>query len=287
MNIPAISQAKDVTRSSFTASWSAVTGATKYYIDVATDLLFNQFVSGYQYKSVSATSDSVTGLADLTHYYCRVRAANADDTDVSGYSYVVEVITGMSVSGISVEFGNLTADVFSVSGMTIEVSTEYNFQLALRDSAGIAVNSAECVVARDGWSWKGAWDPNVDPSPVNPNNGDYYTISAAGYSSVTGETEEFTPVDIIVYISAAWHIKKRRHVYSDAGGVANLFIDYNVANKLIVIKSGYQNEHQYIYRIAGEHVEDITMYPIVPIVHTPRGHCVSAAPGDRGNTIYL
>lgn len=283
MDIPKIYKPSAISKTSFTANWQAVTGATKYYLDVATDAAFTTFVAGYNAKEVATNYDSVTGLTDLTHYYYRVKAANADDTDVSELSYTMEAVTGFFVAGVAIEFGNLVADLFNVQGITIEVSTDFNFQAIIRDAQGNKINSVKCLIIQDAWTDKGQWNPNTDPDPAAPAEGDFYTISATGENDITGETEEFTTVDLLVYLDATWQIKKRRHVYTDTSGVANLNIDYLVDNLLQVSKSGYQVEKQTLNYVSGEHQYDLIMYPVISVVHTSKGNAVSYQPSDRTN----
>lgn len=60
---------------SFTATWSAVTGATDYRIDVSTNSSFTAILPSYNNVSSSAlTSLAVNGLNPFTTYYFRVRA---------------------------------------------------------------------------------------------------------------------------------------------------------------------------------------------------------------------
>jgi len=59
---PTVSEAAGISTSGFVANWSAASGATKYYLDVATDTGFTTYVSGFQNLDVStAVSKSVTG----------------------------------------------------------------------------------------------------------------------------------------------------------------------------------------------------------------------------------
>jgi hypothetical protein len=74
---PVSSPATLITRDSFTANWNDVTGALGYYLDVATDIGFVSFVSGFNNKDVGDVLDySVTGLSEDTDYYYRIRAYN-------------------------------------------------------------------------------------------------------------------------------------------------------------------------------------------------------------------
>jgi hypothetical protein len=81
-----------VTSSSFTANWTAVSGATGYRLDVSTSNSFRRYVSGYQNLDVgNVTSWSVSGLRAHKAYYYRVRAYNASIT--SANSNVIKVTT--------------------------------------------------------------------------------------------------------------------------------------------------------------------------------------------------
>src|SRR5262249_13310093 len=81
---PAIGAASAIVGTSFTATWTLATGGTAYYLDVSTDSGFATFVSGYQNLALGYTaSRSVTGLANATTYYYRVRASNGAGTSVS------------------------------------------------------------------------------------------------------------------------------------------------------------------------------------------------------------
>lgn len=77
-----------ITATSFTANWSAATGAASYRLDVSNVSNFASFVSGYNDLTVAGTSLNITGQAMNVNYYYRVRAVNA-----SGASANSSVIT--------------------------------------------------------------------------------------------------------------------------------------------------------------------------------------------------
>ena len=99
---PVLSAATNVLDNSFTVNWVAVAGATGYRLDVSTVSNFATFVTGYEDKTVSGTSTSVTGLAMNTPYYYRVRAVNAGGT--SENSNAIDQITAYSFP--LVDYGN-------------------------------------------------------------------------------------------------------------------------------------------------------------------------------------
>lgn len=89
---PVATAATSVTSSSFTAHWNASAGATGYRLDVSTSPIFASFVTGFNNLDVSnVLSYAVSGLADDTTYYYRVRAYNTGGT--SGNSNTINLTT--------------------------------------------------------------------------------------------------------------------------------------------------------------------------------------------------
>ena len=95
---PTVSEATGITTSGFTANWSASAGATKYYLDVATDSGFTTFVPGFENLDVlTAVSKSVTGtFTPGQSVFYRVRASNSNGTSVNSATQEV-VITSAPV----------------------------------------------------------------------------------------------------------------------------------------------------------------------------------------------
>jgi hypothetical protein len=86
MPTPAAPQAlkgTNVTANSFTANWTAVSGATGYRLDVSTTATFVPYLPGYENLDVHTTSRNVTGLAPNTNYYYRLRAYNGNGTSLN------------------------------------------------------------------------------------------------------------------------------------------------------------------------------------------------------------
>jgi hypothetical protein len=88
------------TRSSFIASWSAVSDAMGYQLDVSTSSSFSSYVDGYHDLDVGkATGRAVTGLNPGTTYYYRVRAYDA--IGLGRYSDVITVRT-VATTGLTI-----------------------------------------------------------------------------------------------------------------------------------------------------------------------------------------
>ncbi len=129
---PVVSAATQVTAAGFTANWGAVSTATGYLLDVATDIGFTSFVPGYSNLPVSGTSRALAGLTSASTYYYRLRAVNG--SDVSAYSSTMMAATvpqapTANAAG-SVDGSSFVASWSSSAGATgyrLDVATDYGF----------------------------------------------------------------------------------------------------------------------------------------------------------------
>ncbi|HEU5291428.1 MAG TPA: T9SS type A sorting domain-containing protein [Cyclobacteriaceae bacterium] len=79
-----------VSATGFSANWNPVPGVIGYQLDVSTNN-FSTFLTGYNSKNLTGTTESISGLAASTAYQYRVRYVNA--TGVSGNSNVINLVT--------------------------------------------------------------------------------------------------------------------------------------------------------------------------------------------------
>ncbi len=95
--VPLVSDALHVYGDYFYVNWIGVTGASTYYVDVATDQNFSSIIPDYNNKEVAINGMfSVDGLNINTDYYVRMRAANSNGT--SGNSVAKKFTTrGMNM----------------------------------------------------------------------------------------------------------------------------------------------------------------------------------------------
>lgn len=91
LGAPIAKQATDITSSGFIANWSRVYKAESYLLDVATDIDFTSFLSGYKSKAVSNLNEEITNLDGNVSYYYRVRAVSG--SIVSDNSNLIELTT--------------------------------------------------------------------------------------------------------------------------------------------------------------------------------------------------
>ncbi|MGD1045885.1 MAG: hypothetical protein ABR936_11260, partial [Bacteroidota bacterium] len=122
---PPATNATLITFNSFTANWTAVSGATAYYFDVATDSGFTVFVDSYKDRYAgNATSFPISGLNNTTYYY-RVRAANSYGT-TSPNSITITVLTGPLATNAT----NITSTSFSANWDSVTIATSYRLDVS-------------------------------------------------------------------------------------------------------------------------------------------------------------
>ncbi len=130
--------ASNFTCTSLNANWGAVSGATTYYLEVASSASFGvgTFVTGYNNINVSnVTTYNVTGLTSSTTYYYRVRAGNGCDT--STYSNTISVSTSAPVAPNAVTASNFTCTSLNANWGAVAGATAYYLEVATNASFGV------------------------------------------------------------------------------------------------------------------------------------------------------
>jgi hypothetical protein len=124
---PVATAATSVTTSSFTANWNSSTGAASYRLDVAIDVGFATFVSGFQDVTVAGTSQSVTGLDSGVTYFYRVRAVDASGTSANSNTITVSTTPPAPVATAAT---NLTETSFSANWGATTGATSYRLDVS-------------------------------------------------------------------------------------------------------------------------------------------------------------
>src|SRR5207253_638013 len=111
----------------FDANWNASTGAASYRLDVATDVGFTSFVSGYNNLVLgNVTTASVTGLNPATQYYYRVRAVNATGTSANSNTIT---LTTLDIP-VATAATNTTETSFDANWNAFTGATSYRLDVA-------------------------------------------------------------------------------------------------------------------------------------------------------------
>lgn len=158
-----------------------------------------------------------------------------------------------------------------------------NLDIRATDTSGTAVAGASVTLIERGLTLIGDWQP-LSGAPADLVVGNCYKVTAGG--DYGGETWESGDLAVVI-TGLVLERRVKRFAVTDAGGYVRLMASYNADLLLSVTHASWQSEHHVLRYEAGANSHNVTMYPLVSVVHTPRGHCVSASPDDRSNTIYL
>jgi photosystem II stability/assembly factor-like uncharacterized protein len=122
----------NVTNTTFTASWSTVTGASEYQIDVATTSDFSSgFVQNYNNRIVNGTSIDIINLASTTIYYVRVRAVNTlTSNSVTSINSPTKTQSTAPNSPNQPIATNITNTSFTANWNTVVGATSYRLDVA-------------------------------------------------------------------------------------------------------------------------------------------------------------
>lgn len=179
---PTALSASGVATTSFTANWSASSGATSYRLDVSTSSGFGSYVSGYQDLNVGdVTAASVSGLAAGTTYYYRVRAVNGSGT--SGSSNTITVVTLLNAP-IASSASNITSSSFTANWSISSGATSYRLDVSTDSSFASYVSVYQNLDVG-----------NVTNYPVSGLSGNttyYYRVRAENTGGTSGNSNVIT-----------------------------------------------------------------------------------------------
>ena len=167
--VPTATAASPIAGTSFTANWTAPAFGTVdngYRVDVSTSSTFASVISGSPFTAASGTSLSITGLANSTTYYYRVRAEKTSVTGQGGNSNVISLttlplptITSFSpTSGVAGTSINLTgtgltgATSVSVNGVAVTPTGVSGTSLTFVVPAGASATQSITVTSPNGTS---------------------------------------------------------------------------------------------------------------------------------------
>ncbi len=119
---PVTNAATQVTQTGFSVNWNTVSAATGYYLDVAYDIGFTNFLNGINNSRISSTTQVVSGAGSGVRYYYRVRSGNV--SGVSPSSAIDSVIT-IPTNPLATPGSSVTATGFTASWSSVIGSDSY------------------------------------------------------------------------------------------------------------------------------------------------------------------
>lgn len=126
---PVANPATGITSTGFVASWSSVSGATEYRLDVSNDN-FVTFVSGYENLLIVGISQNVTGLASNTAYSFRVRAGNVGGSSPNSSVINVTTLPPPPAAPNALTASNITQSGFTANWDAVAGTTGYQLDIS-------------------------------------------------------------------------------------------------------------------------------------------------------------
>ena len=170
----------NITANSFEASWSHVTGATKYEINVATDKSYNPIVFN---STTSNNYITVNGLQPNTSYYFQVRAySNGQWSEWSkSISTPVTTLAGSSTGSSKLVIAG--GSYFNNNSTTLQKGQSTKFNIKIKNESN-AEWSGSFYLKGNGTNWI-SWGGKSIAAGGTLEMTDYYTPTATGNYTVT------------------------------------------------------------------------------------------------------
>ncbi|HTY38332.1 MAG TPA: fibronectin type III domain-containing protein, partial [Bacteroidota bacterium] len=236
---PVASAATSISTTTFTANWSAVAGATIYYLDIATDNGFTSLVTGWSNVNVgNVTSYTVsTNLSATTAYYIRVRAANSYGSSFNSNTITLTTapITPTAASATPIGQTSFTAVWSSAAGATgyyLDVSTNSSFSTGtfLTGFQNLSTGNVSSYAVGTG---------------VSAGSTYYYRIRSTNGNGISGNSNSVTVVTVPSdpVASAATSVMQSSFVasWSASGTATNYTIDVATDNLFAAPVTGWTN----------------------------------------------
>ncbi|NMM47122.1 M4 family metallopeptidase [Marinigracilibium pacificum] len=211
--------ASNVTSSSATVSWNAVSGVSSYVLEYKAST-----ASNYTSVNVSSSSRNLTGLSASTTYNVRVKytCANGTVADYASISFTTQsgqtscnALTGLSVS-------NVTTSGAQVSWNAVSGVSSYNVQYKPQSSSSYtSVTANSSSVTLSGLSSETAYDVRVNYTCSNGQTAAYASTTFSTSGSTGGGCD-----GIEAWSSAGYYDAGDRVVYNNKVYEALYFIYY-------------------------------------------------------------
>jgi phosphodiesterase/alkaline phosphatase D-like protein len=180
-----VTAATNISDTGFTANWNPAATATEYFLDVAVNSSFTNFVGGFQNLNVSnVLTYDVTGLSPNTNYFFRVRAGNPGG--VSGNSNFLAAFT-TTEAPIALDADPISQTGFTANWQTTTGAINYRLDVSTDDLFGTFVA---------GYQNKSVSTTNDIISGLTPNFTYFYRVRAENSGGVSANSNVITVTTI-------------------------------------------------------------------------------------------
>jgi M6 family metalloprotease-like protein len=238
---PVANAATSITQTGFSANWSASTGATGYYLDVATNSTFTTYVSGYQNKAVgSVLTSAVSSLTAGTTYYYRVRAYNANGTSTNSNTITATTLANPPAAPVALSATSVTQTGFTAKWNASSGATRYYLDVSTSSTFASFVT---------GYNNKNV--SNVTSSAVTgltANLTYYYRVRAYNTGGTSGNSNTITTTLLISkpaapVASAATNLTSSGFTanWSKSAGATKYYLDVSTSSSFLTKLTNYNN----------------------------------------------
>ncbi len=254
IDAPVSAAANPIGVNSFTANWSAVSGALSYRLDVstsptfgvtpnATDLFISEYVEGSSNNKYIEIYNGTGASVNLSNYKLQTYANGSN-------SPTEETLTGTLANGSTIVYKNSGATVYG-GAATVSTAANYNGDDAValfKISPSGFVDIFGRIGDDPGTAWTSASNSTLDKTLVRKStvtNGITVSPTGTGASAFTTLESEWTQFNIDVVSNLGSHTFSPAQVPSYVSGYENL----NVGNVTSFNVTGLSPSTTYYFRV--------------------------------------
>ncbi|MBN8707140.1 MAG: fibronectin type III domain-containing protein, partial [Bacteroidetes bacterium] len=175
-DVPVLSPATSVSATGFTINWTGPVNAESYQLDVGTNNPITVFVEGYQNKTVTGTSEPLTGLTSGMTFHYQVRAVNSYGTSVSSSVGTTLLIPGPPTASLPT---NETSTSFTANWQAATGASGYFLDVSQSD----LFTSFE-----SGYENRSVSGTSETVPGLTTNRAYHYRVRAANASGISGNS---------------------------------------------------------------------------------------------------